>query len=87
VISRSKKIGEKKHPDFTPLELQRMRIDSESTFRFENAKTSESYELDEQEMEEFTRKLNSINSINHIQENNLPPSDVSEEREKEYYTE
>lgn len=65
-----------------------MRINSEGSFRFENIKTQEAYELDEYEMEEFTKNLHSIHSINTIEErSNLPASDVSEEREKEYFTE
>lgn len=87
VVSKSKIIGEKNNHTYTPHELQRMRIDSESVFRFENEKTEETYELDEYQLEDFAKQLNSIKSINQIDDNQLPATDVSEEKEKEYFTE
>ena len=87
VVSQSKNIGEKNNHIYTPYELQRMRIDSESVIRFENEKTEESFELDEYQLEDFAKQLNSIKSINKLDNNQLPPADVSEENEKEFYTE
>lgn len=87
VVSKSKIIGEKNNHTYTPNELQRMRIDSESVFRFENEKTEEAYELDEFQLVDFAKQLNSIKSINQLDDNQLPPTDVSEEKEKEYFTE
>jgi hypothetical protein len=82
VVSISKKIGEKRRQDFTPYELQRMRINAESVIHFESTKTSESYELDESELEEFSKQLNGVRAINSIDSNHMIPSDVVDQRKK-----
>lgn len=82
VLSKSKIIGEKPRHDFTPYELQRQRINSEGSFRFENTDTHTVYELDEEELEHLAQQLSDLKSVNNLES---MPVDVAGERKKEYY--
>jgi hypothetical protein len=83
--SPSKAIGEKPRRDFTPYQLQKMRIASESTFRFENTGNNTVYELNEEELERVARQLSDLKMVNHFdREEGGPPVDVAR-RKKDYY--
>ncbi|MBC7427178.1 MAG: hypothetical protein H7336_01120 [Bacteriovorax sp.] len=57
-----KKIGELRRGDLPPFELQRKRIDGTTIYKFESKNKEDNYALDEDQLDDFARSMNSKNS-------------------------
>ena len=87
IISDSKAIGEKPSRDLAPMppNLQRMRIDAKADIKFKATSTSEAYELDEHELDDFKRQVKNLKGVNQFgQEEFLPNGEVNTD-ERDYY--
>ena len=62
--STSKLIGIRTNHELMPFELQQMRINSETIYRFQSTKSGESYELHESDLDKFDAKLIDFKNIN-----------------------
>ena len=92
-ITLDNAVGEKQRRDFPVIELQRQQIDTVTVFRFESKHNDESYELDEEQLDVFAQRLNSINSgkefgkiedYQSIEDKDLYRKEI-ENREKKYF--
>lgn len=81
-VSSSKIIGEK----IPAYELQRQRIKDETIFTFENTKGDESYQLREDELQEFDEALRAMKGVKNIRPDTDDDLNTAHgKREKEYY--
>lgn len=87
LVSHAKKIGERQRVDL-PIELQRQQIDSSTVYKFESKNKAEDYELDEEELDAFTRALSGLRDARDAGKVQITqPSDVlnKNDHEKKYY--
>lgn len=59
-----KLIGQRPSRDLYPFELQRQRIESETTYKFQSNSSGESYELQDSDMEKFGVQLMDFKNVN-----------------------
>ena len=88
VLSSSKAIGEKASRDLiqSPHEMQRMPIDPTPVVKFKSASIDETYELDEHELEDFTKQIRGLKSVNQFgQDEFIPKNGNVNSEEREYY--
>lgn len=60
----SKLIGQKPSRDLMPFEIQRQRITSETTYKFQSNDSGESYELHETDLDKFGVQLIDFKNVN-----------------------
>ena len=82
---KAKKIGEHIRQDFPVYELQRQQIKSQTIYKFEAENKKDSYELDEEELDAFSRGLNGLRDVRDAGQIMIidRPADMNEN--KEYY--
>ena len=83
---RANKIGEIHRSEIQAYELQKQRIDETSIYKFVSLEKGESYEMDEDDMKEFSlsmKALSDIKNAGRIEQD--PVFEVSTKVEKEYY--
>jgi hypothetical protein len=87
-VSGAKGVGERASHDIgqIPHEMQRIQIDSEVIIKFKSPVTSETYELDEHELDDFKKQIKSLKSVDKFDPNEFIPGDEAINREgREYY--
>ncbi len=83
--STSKVIGEKKVINLPAYELQRQRMADETIFTFESKTTGEIYELDEEELDSFSKSIEGLKKVNRFDPNELIKDDIPVNTEERYY--
>ncbi|MBC7540121.1 MAG: hypothetical protein H7281_14955 [Bacteriovorax sp.] len=88
VLSSSKAVGEKASQDLiqSTHEMQRTPIDPKPVVKFKSANINEAYELDEHELDELSKQLKNLKSVNQFdQKEFIPTNDTINREEREYY--
>lgn len=87
-VSRAKRIGEIHRDKLRPNELQRQRIDETTIYRFESLEKNNSFEMDEDDMNEFAESFKALDAVKNTGRIEIEPTfEIFNKEEKEYYEE